>query len=341
MIGAADDRTGEEKSMEQRSLGSTGLTVSALGFGCGAIGGLMVGGSFEEQTAAVRRAIEAGISYFDTAPSYGAGRSEENLGRVLAGIGAQGRVRVGTKLRLTTADLADPAEAVGRSVRESLARLGRESVDLLQLHNRVALASATDGGAIGGDELAAVAAAMRGLVREGLAGHVGFTGLGETEALRQAVSGGLFETVQSYFNALNPSAGYGGASGGSQDFAGLIHVAADGGLGVIAIRVMAAGAMVGHGERPRLVGGPGGGLAPGSDYSSDVERARRLEALAREAGLESTVELAFRFALAKGGVSTALVGFSDFEQLESAIGWAERGPLTEDVVRRVVASARA
>ena len=67
--------------MEYRTLGRTGLRVSALGFGCGSIGGLMVRGQEDEQRRTFERALEAGITYFDTAPSYGDGRSEETLGR--------------------------------------------------------------------------------------------------------------------------------------------------------------------------------------------------------------------------------------------------------------------
>ena len=69
--------------MEQRPLGSTGLAVSALGFGCGAVGGLMVRGDADQQRRAVSRAFDAGITYFDTAAQYGDGKSEENLGRVM------------------------------------------------------------------------------------------------------------------------------------------------------------------------------------------------------------------------------------------------------------------
>src|SRR5438477_6604112 len=126
-----------EELMEQRDLGKTGLKVSALGYGCGAIGGLMVRGDPAEQTRAVRRALEAGITYFDTAPSYGDGRSEENLGRTLRELGAWARVTVGTKVRLSAEERADPATAIRASIEQSLRRLGRESVDLLQLHNSV------------------------------------------------------------------------------------------------------------------------------------------------------------------------------------------------------------
>ena len=71
-------------AMEMRTFGRSGLTVSALGFGCGAVGGLMVRGEPADQERAVVYAVEHGVTFFDTAPGYGDGRSETNLGRVLA-----------------------------------------------------------------------------------------------------------------------------------------------------------------------------------------------------------------------------------------------------------------
>ncbi|HEY1300507.1 MAG TPA: aldo/keto reductase, partial [Stellaceae bacterium] len=65
--------------MEMRTLGRTGIRVSALGFGCGAVGGLMVKGAAADQERAVARALELGINYFDTAAMYGNGESEKNL----------------------------------------------------------------------------------------------------------------------------------------------------------------------------------------------------------------------------------------------------------------------
>src|SRR5438094_8971093 len=118
--------------MEQRPLGKTGLNVSALGFGCGAVGGLMVKGDPGEQRQAVMRALDAGITYFDTAAQYGNGASEENLGRVMRDLGAWSRAVVGTKVRV-------PPEALEGSVRASLEaslrRLGRSDVDVFHLHN--------------------------------------------------------------------------------------------------------------------------------------------------------------------------------------------------------------
>ena len=327
--------------MEQRPLGKTGLSVSALGYGAGNVGGLMVRGTHEQQVAAVRRALDAGITYFDTAPLYGNGLSEQHLGAVLTELGAWGQVRVGTKVRLSGDDLRDPAAAVRRSITESLQRLGRDSVDLLQLHNTVRATTDPANPGIGGDDLAAVADAIRAVVKEGLAGHAGFTGVGETQPLHAAASSGRFETMQSYFNAINPSAGVAGASGGAQDQAGVIDVAAKAGLGVIAIRVMAGGAMTGSEARAPLASpGLGPALVPGNTMEYDVSAAATRDALARELGLESALELSLRLVISHPGVSTALVGYSDMEQLESAIRWAERGPLSPDEVRRVVEAAR-
>src|SRR5258708_13095594 len=69
--------------MDKRRFGRTGLDVSLIGFGCGAVGGLMIKGTAADQERAVARALELGINYFDTAQMYGNGESERNLGRVL------------------------------------------------------------------------------------------------------------------------------------------------------------------------------------------------------------------------------------------------------------------
>ena len=121
--------------MEQRTLGRTGLRVSTLGFGCGNVGGLMVRGSPADQERAVARALELGINYFDTAPSYGNGESERNLGRVLKTLRPD--VLVGTKFRIEPTERGRIAPAVTASLEASLRRLGMERVDLLQLHNPI------------------------------------------------------------------------------------------------------------------------------------------------------------------------------------------------------------
>ena len=326
--------------MEQRPLGTTGLTVSALGFGCGAVGGLMVGGDPAEQRQAVSRALDAGITYFDTAASYGDGLSEEHLGQVMRDLGTWSKVVVGTKFRVRVEDVADPAAAVRASVEKSLKRLGRADVDVLHLHNPIALGARAGSQSIDmGTAVHEVARVLQDLVAAGLARHAGFTGLGDTAALREVVLAEPFETVQTYFNVLNPSAGFTGHAGGQQDFEGLIDSAARAGRGVIAIRVLAAGAAAAVPGRATNAGDPGGNLAGGGSYTSDLERAAGLSKLAGALGLEGPVELAIRFGLSKPGVSTVLVGYSTLAHLEEAIRFTERGPLSADAIARVLSSS--
>src|ERR1700761_1056589 len=108
--------------MQMRVFGRTGMLVSVLGFGCGAVGGLMVRGDPADQERTVARAIAAGVNYFDTAVQYGNGESEKNLGRILQNL-KQANVAVGTKVRLPPGEYGRIADEVTKSLDASLARL--------------------------------------------------------------------------------------------------------------------------------------------------------------------------------------------------------------------------
>src|SRR5712692_5302752 len=108
--------------METRMFGRTGMRLSILGFGCGAVGGLMVRGDPVDQERTIARALAAGVNYFDTAVQYGNGESEKNLGRVLHKL-KPANVAVGTKVRLPTSDFHRIADAVTKSLEGSLTRL--------------------------------------------------------------------------------------------------------------------------------------------------------------------------------------------------------------------------
>src|SRR5204863_2078939 len=115
--------------MQLRVFGCTGTQLSLLGFGCGAVGGIMVRGDAADQERTIARAIAAGVNYFDTAVQYGDGESETTLGRVLQTL-KPANVAVGTKVRLSESDFGRIAEAVTTSLEGSLARLGRDHVDI-------------------------------------------------------------------------------------------------------------------------------------------------------------------------------------------------------------------
>src|SRR5512139_763830 len=85
--------------MEYRTLGRTGIRVSAVAFGAGPVSGWMAELSPDEQCAVIRRALECGINWFDTAAGYGNGRSEASLGSAFARMGVPSGVHVATKVR--------------------------------------------------------------------------------------------------------------------------------------------------------------------------------------------------------------------------------------------------
>ena len=318
--------------MEQRPLGDTGLRAPRIVFGAGAQGGAVIRPSPELRLAAVRRALDLGIDWFDTAPSYGDGQSEENLGSIFDELGVA--PRVSTKVRLAPEELDDIPGAVRRSLERSLQRLRRPSVELIQLHNPIAAERTERGGLAVQDVLGpgGVAEAFDAVVGAGLASLAGFTALGETDALHELVASGRFQTLQAYHNLLNPSASRRVALGFSAlDYRRIIEMAAGRGMGVLNIRVLAAGIAAGD-LAPE--GGSRFVMSPGSDAESDARRAALVaEALEGEPG--TMAQRAIRFALATPGVSAVLVGFGTIEHIDDAVEALDQPPLSETAMQRL------
>ncbi|MCZ6680091.1 MAG: aldo/keto reductase [Candidatus Poribacteria bacterium] len=320
--------------MQYRTLGKTGLKVSALGFGCGAVGGLLVKGEYQKMVRAVARAVDLGVNYFDTARIYGDGQSETNLGLVLEELAPD--VVVGTKVRLTGEDMQHIERAVVDSVEGSLTRLRRERLDLIQLHNGVGFRSQPDRGVVGIDDLEPVMHTFQSLAEQGKVRFWGINGLGDTEALHQAVSIGGAQTVQTCYNLINPTAGTRVPEGFPfQNYGQLIDLAADNQMGVIAIRVLAAGALSGTPHRHPVAMPSVSPIASGGDYAEDVERSKAFAFLIDEGYTSNLVEAAIRFAISKAEISTALVGVSSLEQLEQAVECAQKGPLSSEALSRL------
>jgi aryl-alcohol dehydrogenase-like predicted oxidoreductase len=321
--------------MEYQSLGRTGLQVSRLGFGCGNVGGLIIRGTPQDRARAVTRAMEAGINYFDTAPSYGNGQSEQNLGEVLRELRAN--VYVGTKVRVAPQELGDLRGAITRSVETSLRRMGRESVDLIQLHNRITRQrQAEDPSLTVQDVLGEVVEAFRQLQSQGKVRYYGITALGDTAALHEVIDSGAFYTAQVCYNLLNPSAGQPVPAGfPSQDFGRLIDRARAQDVGCIGIRVLAAGALSGVETRHPVAVPSVAPIGTGPDYQSDVRLAQTLGFLTQDGHAANLIEAAIRFAWSQAGLSTVLVGYSSVDHLEQALAAVERGALPPAAVARL------
>jgi L-galactose dehydrogenase/L-glyceraldehyde 3-phosphate reductase len=320
--------------MEQRQLGRTGLEVSVLSFGCGAVGGLMTRGESRDQERAVARALELGITYFDSAALYGNGASETNLGRVLASL-KPSQIVVATKVRIPAAERDRIGAAIAGSLEASLRRLGRDHVDIFYCHNTIAA-----GG--GGDTITLeqllndALPAFERLRKEGKTRHIGITALGDTPLLLKAADSGAFEVAQICYNALNPSAGDAlPANYPAQDYQGLMQRAHKAGMGTVGIRVMAGGALSGSAARHPLAMPVVEPIGSGADYAADVRRAQRLEPLVREGHAASLAELAMRFAIANPALSTTLIGIANLEQFEAAATAVLKGPLSAVALARL------
>jgi aryl-alcohol dehydrogenase-like predicted oxidoreductase len=161
----------------------------------------------------------------------------------------------------------------------------------------------------------------------------GFSGLGDPDALHDLIASGEFHSVQAYYNLLNPSAGQPVPKGFSAlDYKLLIDRAAEKGMGVAVIRVLAAGALTSHPEA-------GGGsspepLSPGSDYALDLERTEKVKFLVAK-DVTRLTHAAIRFALMKRGVSTVLVGFSNTAHIDEAVACSGAGGLSDDAMSRL------
>jgi aryl-alcohol dehydrogenase-like predicted oxidoreductase len=149
VLSESDDELPEELIMFTRTLGRSGLQVSALGLGTWAIGGPFTDSQGQprgwgqvddaESVRAIHRALDLGVTFWDTADVYGTGHSEKLLGLALSG--RRGQVVIATKFgrafeegsRQFTGSDASP-EAIVRACEASLCRLNTDVIDLYQLH---------------------------------------------------------------------------------------------------------------------------------------------------------------------------------------------------------------
>ena len=322
--------------MEYRRFGNTNLKVSAIGFGCGDIGGLIVRGEVQERTEAIRRALEIGITYFDTAALYGRGQSEINLGAALRQLKAN--PVLGTKVRLQPEELSNIKNGVVRSVENSLTRLGRDHVHLIQLHNSISQTRVDGQAMLTVEDAYEVSDAFKALQAQGKISAWGLTAVGDIDTLHTIIGSGHFQTAQCPYNLLNPSQGseipYGYPY---QDFKRLINSASSKNMGVIAIRVLAAGALSATADRHELAAQSPRPIGTGASLIDDVAAAKKFSFLWSEGYADNIVEGAIRFAITNHDVSTALIGLSSMEQLECAAIAAEKGPLPGEAIERLQA----
>lgn len=315
--------------MKQRPFGRTGLQVSELVFGGGWVGGILIHQDDDTKREALRRALAAGINWVDTAPSYGQGRSEEALGWLLAEIDEQ--PYLSTKVGLDPERLDDTPGQIEKSLEESLGRLRRDSVDLLQLHNPIGLE--TTEARLAADEVlkpGGVADTFERLREQGLFRFAGITALGDAPACRRVIESERFDSAQVYYNLLNPSAARTMPPAWSgQDFGGLVDACERTGTAVMAIRILAAGVLATDERTGREVP-----VAAGTEVATEERRAHAvLETLGDAYGTRA--QTAIRFALSEPRIACAIVGMAELAHLDEALAAAEKGPLPEEALAKI------
>jgi aryl-alcohol dehydrogenase-like predicted oxidoreductase len=316
--------------MKTRKLGRTGLDVSELIVGCGDVGGLMTRGDAADRATAFRRALDSGVNWFDTAANYGKGVSEASLGTLMQETGA--RPHISTKVPIALERLDDIRGQVEESAVASLKRLGLDRVDVLQLHN--SLKDRSEGRFLGVEEVLkknGVADALDAMRDKGLCRFVGFTALGETGACRRALDSGRFDTVQVYYNLLNPSAARAMPRGWSgQDFQRLIEGAKAQRVGVIAIRTLAAGIIASDTRTGREFI-----MTEDTDVAREEARTKAAFAALAPIAQGTRAQMALRFVLANPDVAGINVGFANSRELDEALNAFAAGPLPPAAMARL------
>jgi len=315
--------------MQYRPLGATGISVSAVSFGAGPVSGLLTGDAVDTQRAVVQRAIQLGVNWFDTAAAYGNGQSEFHLGAALAGIRSDQPLHVATKVRVQLTTQTDLRPLVVASVKESLARLNLPRVTLLQIHNSITQNRLDQPTSITPEDVLGPRGLLAGMQDVRAAGWVdrfGLTGIGDAEALCTVMRSGEFAAIQAPVHFLNTSALRETPSTlCDPDFGGFLRTAHEQGMGIFAIRVFAAGALLGAEPSPHTFKTQ---FFPLDLYRRDEARVRQL--IERFGSLSRIREHALRYVVSLPEITSAIIGFGEVNHVEQAARIADQHRLSSE-----------
>jgi aryl-alcohol dehydrogenase-like predicted oxidoreductase len=293
-------------TLERRPLGRTGTDVTVLGYGAMELRGRPWGPAIGDQEAGrlLNAVLDAGINLIDTSIDYG--RSEELIGRYLAG--RRDEYFLATKcgcLREPPAGARPPfphdysATNVRAGLEQSLRRLATDRLDLVQVHMSPSR-----------DQLVAdeTVETLQSLRDEGKVRFIGMSGI--LPNLPDHIAMGVFDVFQIPYSAVQ------------REHEDLITAAAETGAGTLIRGGAARGAPAGDkGWRQGPLGLPEG----------EGQRRWELSGMDGVLGDMSRMEFVLRFTLSHPGLSTTIVGTSSVDHLGSNLSVAEKGPLPPDV----------
>ena len=297
--------------MEYKKLGSSNLEVSVIGFGAWGIGGAPFWDTEGEAVSA--RALEGsydlGINLFDTAPVYGFGRSEELIGKTLKSV--RSKVIYATKcgLRWKKEELGSIAKiATKKSIMEeidqSLRRLKTDFIDLYQVHWP--------------DVDTPQAETMEVLLKIQEQGKIRYIGVSNysVEQMGACLKEGSLVSLQPEYSLVNRSI--------ERD---IVPFCLENDIGIIAYSPLASGVLTGKYDKDhKFTDWRSKGILgqfTGPDYVSNVSKVDQLKSIADEEG-RSCAQMAINWIFHQPGLTSALVGVKNHEQMEAnveAVGW--------------------
>ena len=291
--------------MRYRPLGTSGLAISEISFGC-----MSLGDDRAANTRLLHQAVDAGINLFDTADLYQHGQNETTVGRGLAGV--RNRVVIATKVgNQWRPDGSgwdwNPRKAyILQAADNSLRRLGTDCIDLYQLH----------GGTLG-DPIDEAIETFEMLKQQGKIRHYGISSI-RPNVIREYVKRSRIVSVMMQHSLLDRRP--------EEESLGLLR---ENGIGVLARGGLAKGLLVGKTPEEQL------GLT-----ADEVARAAQTVATVSRDSRRTPVATALRFVLDHPAVTTAVVGLRTPEQLEQCLAAKDAPPLTKAERRVLTESVR-
>ena len=316
--------------MKKNRLGRTELKVSQIVLGGGWVGGLFIDSDLGVMEKALVKAINAGINWIDTAESYSEGQSEKNIGLLLSSI-KNNNIYISSKARLEPISSETIFSQLDRKIDESLERLNRSYIDLYQLHNRIEKVGTNEH--FSAREIIqrkGVLDSMEKLKSEGRIKNIGITALGNLEPIKEVISTNGFDTAQVYYNLLNPSSAFKNRDKwDDHDFSGIVDQCLKYDMGIMCIRIFAAGYLatdIRHGREISVTQG-----------ISEIEQKRRIEKLFELLKNEQgeRAQLALRYGMSNQSLSCIVTGLSKIEHLDQIIEAESLGPLDEEIIEKI------
>jgi aryl-alcohol dehydrogenase-like predicted oxidoreductase len=312
--------------LEKRTFGKTGLEITPIGFGSWAIGGSGWRAAWgpqddDEAVGAIRRAVELGINWIDTAAVYGLGHSEGLVARALKGVSE--RPYVFTKCSLVWDESGEvhnvlKKDSVKRECEESLRRLQTDVIDLYQIHWPNPEEDIEEGWE-----------ALAELKEEGKVRHIGVSNF-DVSQMERTQKIAPVETLQPPYNMLN--------RGIEEE---ILPYCAEQDIGVIVYSPMRSGLLTGKMTRERVRSLPSDDWRRNSSdfqeprLAKNLELVKLLEKIGREHG-SSPGEVAIAWTLRHPAVTAAIVGGRRPDQVDGIIG-AAGFRLGEDELDRIEA----